>query len=549
MLYYVRFCESREGFALVMFNSIPFLIGFAVFLILYAFCPKRYTMILMLAASVLFLAVNSWQAGLWALGFTAVSYVLGYCVEQTSSRKLATVCSAAILTIALVTFKLLNVSMLGMSFYLFSFLSYVIDVGRGTIAAEHSPLRFASFSFFFPKYVQGPITRYGELSGQLDRPRCSLATMQVGLCYFILGFAMKVLLSGPLMTLWDGKYNAISTIGYESISTKLAWFGAAVTSLQIFLDWQAYTFMAMGIAGALGYRLPQNFNYPYIARTIGDYYRRWHMTLMRFFKDYVYIPLGGSRAGLGRTVMNVLLVWLLTSLWHSNGMHPKYLLWGVVASAAVIADPIWSRRFRRGNGADGEASPLAAALLGHIWLILLLPITVWVLWKPAQGINFILWGMTIGVCIVLERLWKTFVVQRFRIGERLEKKGLIGTVWKCFVSVLAHIWVLIPIMVTWVMFTIRDYGDLRLYLGRLFPAPGKTAGFLPGDFQAKWKLVDWQFVVGLLFCFPLPERILRRVSRSKVGSWILSVLMAALFWYTVYRLGKVGSDPMGYAAF
>ena len=536
---------------MMQFNTVAFLIAYAVFLVIYAFCPERWRRYLMLAGSVAFVAVNSWQAALFALLFTAVNYLLGLCVARTAFRKAALGCAAAVNVIALATFKQLGVPMLGLSYYLFAFIAYLADVARGTIAAETDPVRFATFTFFFPKYIQGPITRYGELSGQIDRPKYSLANIQLGLTYFILGFAMKILLSDKLHVMWSEGYYALTTIGYDAISTKLAWLGAVDTSLQIFIDWQAYTFMAMGIAGTLGYKLPQNFNYPYIARTVSDYYRRWHMTLTRWFTDYVYIPLGGSREGLLRTIVNVLLVWLLTSLWHGSGLAPKYLLWGVAFGAAVIADSRWNRRIN-GRSLDpdsGRRPTTSGLLLGHIWLILMLPVTVAVLWKPAPGLNFILWGMTVGCCAVLERLWKTFVVQRFRIGKRLEEMGPIGKVWKVFVSILAHLWVLIPIIVSWVMFTIRDVDQLAIYLGRLFPAPGKSAGVDPTDFARYWKLVGPAIIAGVILCFPLPETIIRRIGKSRIGSWVLSVLLAALFWYSVYVLTQHGSDPMGYAAF
>ncbi|MBQ2154288.1 MAG: MBOAT family protein [Oscillospiraceae bacterium] len=535
----------------MMFNSIAFLIAFAVFLILYGFCPERLRRYLLLAAGAVFVAVNSWPAAIWALVITAANFLLGLCVERTSQRKAAMGFAAAFNVVALVGFKLLDVSMLGASFYLFSFISYLADIGRGTIRAEIDPLRFASFSFFFPKYIQGPITRYDELSGQFDRPRYSLSNVQTGLSYFITGLAMKVLVADKLGVLFGGKYEALSTIGYESIDTKLAWLGAISTSLNIFVDWQAYTFMAIGIAGALGYKLPQNFNYPYMARTIGDYYRRWHMTLMRWFKDYVYIPLGGSRKGLCRTIANVLLVWLLTSLWHANGLSAKYLIWGLLATAAVIADPIWSRamsrRFRE-NDQDGD-SPLPVKILGHIWLIAMIPISVLVLRKPANGLNFLLWGLTIGACIVLERLWKTYVTERLQIGRRLEKNPAVSRIWNGFVTFLAHVWVLIPILVTWVMFTIRDYGELSVYLGRLFPAAGQSGGASELDFWDKWNAIGPYVLVGTFLCFPYLERWLLKLNHSRVGRWVLSAAMAILFWITVYHLQKSGSDPMGYAAF
>lgn len=530
----------------MQFNSIPFLIAFAVFLILYAFCPERWRRLLMLAGSVAFVAVNSWQAALWALLFTLANFVMGICIQRTAWKKATMGMAVAVNAVALATFKLLNVGMLGLSYYLFSFISYLVEIYRKALQAEHDPIRFASFTFFFPKYTQGPITRYGELAGQLDKPRYSAAGIQRGLESFTLGFVLKILVADRLGVLFGSGYYSLAAIGYESISTKLAWLGAVTTSLHIFIEWEAYMYMALGIASILGYKLPPNFNSPYIARTVGDYYRRWHMTLTRWFKDYIYIPLGGSRQGLGRTVVNVLFVWLLTSIWHGNGLDPKYLIWGIIAGAAVALDPVWYRKMK---ARFGEDSGWGVGLLGHIWVLLLIPLSIVILLKPGSGFNFILWGMSIGVMIVIERLWKTFVTERFQIGEKLEKKGPVGTVWKVFVSILAHIWVVIPIMLTWVMFTIRDLDELAVYFGRLFPKAGTAAGANPADFSDKLGMIWPWLLVGLFFCFPLADGLLRRMGKSKVGSWILSVILAALFWYAVYILTQNGSDPMGYAAF
>ncbi len=506
----------------------------------------------MLAGSVAYVAANSWQAALWALLFALANFVMGVCIQRTAWKKATMGMAVALNAVALATFKLLNVGMLGLSYYLFSFISYLAEIYRQTLQAENDPVRFASFTFFFPKYTQGPITRYGELAGQLDKPRYTTAGLQRGLESFVLGFVLKILVVDKLNLPWQilgtgepGYYNLL-TIGYESISTKLAWLGAVTTSLHIFIEWQAYMYMALGIASMLGYKLPQNFNSPYIARTVGDYYRRWHMTLTRWFKDYIYIPLGGSRQGICRTVVNVLFVWLLTSVWHGNGLAPKYLLWGVLAGAAVALDPVWYRKMK---ARFGENSGWGVSLLGHLWVLLLIPLSVVILLKPDSGFNFILWGMSIGVMIVIERLWKTFVTERFRIGEKLEKKGAVGKVWKVFVSVLAHIWVVIPIILTWVLFTIRDLDDLAVYFGRLFPAAGASAGADPTDF-GKYLAMLWPWIlIGIFFCFPLADGLLRRIGKSRVGSWILSVILAALFWYAVYILTQTGSDPMGYAAF
>lgn len=550
------------------FTCIPFLIALAVFLILYGFCPARFRKYLLLVGSIGFVAANSWQAALFALGFAVANYIMGICVQYTRYPKLTLGFAVATNAVAMIGFKLLNVGVLGMSYYLFSFMAYLVEIYRQTIVPEIDPVRFAGFSYFFPKFTQGPITRYEEMRDQLEKPNYRLSGIQLGIEYFIIGFAMKILLVDklnlPFQTTASGEpgfYN-LATIGYESISTKLAWLAAVDVSLHIFLEWQSYMFMALGIASALGYKLPQNFNYPYMARTIGDYYRRWHMTLTRWFKDYIYIPLGGSRAGLLRTVANILLVWLATSLWHGNGLSPKYVIWGLLAGGAVVYDPIWYRRINGSAEQNGEGSVrsgIGSRLLGHIWLILMIPISVLILWKPSSGVNFILWGMTIGVLIVMEKLWKIFVIDKLKLGARFSGNKVLKNIWKVFVSIFAHIWVVIPILVTWVMFHISDYSELKLFLGRLFPKAGTSKGVIPNDFQIYWtdnKL--WKYtLVGILFCFPFLETFFqwfRKLTvgqkRFKLGSWIVSILLAALFWFAVYTLKqRGGSDPMGYAGF
>ncbi len=141
------------------------------------------------------------------------------------------------------------------------------------------------------------------------------------------------------------------------------------------------------------------------------------------------------------------------------------------------------------------------------------------------------------------------MIERFRVGEKLGPETLTGKLWKLLVSVLAHVWVVIPMILTWVVFTIRDLDQLGLYFSRLFPAAGSSAGADPADFAKNWALVGPAVIVGVIFCFPIVDWLIRLLKRSKLGSWILSALLAGLFWYAVYQLVRNGSDPMGYAAF
>ena len=539
--------------------SIDYLIFLAVFLIVYGVVPTRAKRYVLLAGSVVYMAFASWVAALWALVFAGVNFGLGICVARTSRPRAAMFMAVAVNAMAMVTFKLLDVGVLGLSYYLFSFMSYLVDIYRGAVRAEINGARFASFSFFFPKFTIGPITRYGELADQLDKPKINAAAIQKGLERFCLGFILKVLVSDKLGIFFkDGEFWSLARIGYESIGTDLAWLGVVVTSLHIFIDWQAYMYMVLGLAEMMGFHLPENFNYPYIARTVGDYYRRWHMTLTRWFKDYIYIPLGGSRKGLPRTIVNVFLVWVVTSLWHGNGLAPKYMVWGLLCGAIVVLDA-WLND--RANARLGEEDGKTAKLLLHLPLLLLVPITWFFLREPADGFNFIVWGMSIGGMIVLERLWRTFVAERLRIGERLGTETLGGKLWHGLVSVLAHVWVVIPMMLTWLIFTLTEYGDVPVYFSRLFPAAGASAGADPGDFARYWGNIWPYVIIGAVFCVPVLDWLTRllerfsfgetilRVTRSRLVAWIVSLVLAGLFWYAVYQLIQTGSDPMGYAAF
>ena len=529
------------------FTSIPFLWFLAAFLTLYGLCPALYRRYLLLLGSIVFIAMGSLGSALWALLFIAVNFILGICVQRTENRKLCLGMAVAINVIVLSTFKLANAGAIGLSYYLFAFMAYLAEIYRGAVHAETDPIRFASYSFFFPKLTMGPITRYSEMADQLDKPRISSASIQKGLEEFTLGFILKILVCDRLGILFGGGYDDLLTTGYELISTDLAWLGAVVASMHIYLEWIAYMYMALGLACLLGYKLPQNFNYPFTARTVGDYYRRWHMSLTRWFKDFVYIPLGGSRQGLGKTIINVLFVWLLTSLWHGNGLAPKYLLWGVAAGAVMILDPICYDWFTKRS--IQRKPDIGTRILGHLPLLLLMLISALVLRKPAAGFNFIIWGMSIGVLIVLERLWKSFVVERFQFGRQFGTDTLLGRVWKYVVSALAHLWVVITMVLSWVVFTIKDYSKLKLYFSRLFPAAGASAGIIENDFSLRWDKLGVYVFLAVLFCFPVVDRGIRMLKRTRYGTWIVSAVLAGLFWYSIYILSSVGSNPMGYAQF
>lgn len=221
---------------------------------------------------------------------------------------------------------------LGISFYTFQVLSYLLDVYWGKTKRERSFLKFATYITMFPKLISGPIVCYGDMAGALKERRFTAENIQDGLKVFTLGLSAKVLLADRIGMLW----NQVQTTGFISISTPLAWLTAIAYSMKIYFDFYGYSLMAIGLGRMLGFHLPDNFRLPYMARSVRDFYRRWHMTLGNWFCSYVYIPLGGNRKGEFRTVCNLLAVWLLTSLWH--GTTVNFLMWGGLLCFLIIME-------------------------------------------------------------------------------------------------------------------------------------------------------------------------------------------------------------------
>ena len=210
---------------------------------------------------------------------------------------------------------------IGISFYTFQSLSYVIDVYRGDVKAQKSWVNFAMYISLFPQLIAGPIVRYADVENQLTERTHSCENIYRGIRRFTFGLAKKVLLSNQIGLLWD----SISATG--NLSVLGAWLGAVAFSLQIYFDFSAYSDMAIGLGRMFGFEFTENFRYPYQAKSITEFWRRWHITLGTWFREYVYIPLGGNRKGKSRQALNLLIVWSLTGLWH--GADWQFLLWGI----------------------------------------------------------------------------------------------------------------------------------------------------------------------------------------------------------------------------
>lgn len=345
---------------------------------------------------------------------------------------------------------------IGISFYTFQIISYLVDVYRRETKAEKSLISLGTYLCMFPQLIAGPIVNYHLIQEQLHKRKHSMVKVESGLKVFALGLAYKVLLANRVGHLWT----EVTAIGYESISTPLAWMSIVAYSLQLYFDFYGYSLMAIGLGRMMGFDFPQNFNNPYMAVSMTDFWRRWHMTLGGWFREYVYIPLGGNRGGFAKTVRNMFVVWLLTGLWH-----------------------------------------------GASW-------------------NFVLWGLLLFVLLFVEKAG---------LGKVLERHKALG-----------HIYMILWIPLSWLVFVITDLSQLGIYLQKLFPFFGSTGTVLfQGDYLKYGKTYGIYLVLGILFATGVQEKLLKK---NKNRLWVI-LLLLALFWASVYCMYLGMDDPFLYFRF
>ncbi len=220
----------------------------------------------------------------------------------------------------------------GISFYTFQILSYIIDLYNGNIRAQRRFLSFALYVSLFPQLIAGPIVKYKDISDQLMYRKEDLSSFSKGLNRFVFGLSKKLILANTLGSV----YSFVQDAGTDNISMLTAWVGIICYTLQIYFDFSGYSDMAIGLGGIFGFSFCENFNYPYIAVSVTDFWRRWHMSLSSWFRDYVYIPLGGNRCKVPRVILNLLIVWMLTGFWH--GASWNFLLWGLFYGILLILE-------------------------------------------------------------------------------------------------------------------------------------------------------------------------------------------------------------------
>lgn len=331
----------------MVFSSILFIFRFLpIAMILYFLTPNKYKNLTLLLISLMFYSWGEPKYFLIMVASIFVDYFISRGIEKSRNNKKV---SIALLSISIVfnlgmlfffkyfNFFLENVNNilelslkyvkitlpLGISFYTFQTMSYTIDVFLGKVKAEKNIINFGAFVCLFPQLIAGPIVKYTDINVELKHRKIDMKQIQDGIELFILGLGSKVLIANNIGAFWS----EIEGKGFAGVGTVIAWISVLAFAFQIYFDFSGYSLMAIGLGKILGFNFPRNFNYPYISKSITEFWRRWHITLGSWFKEYVYIPLGGNRVGRLRLYINLFIVWFLTGFWH--GASYNFILWGL----------------------------------------------------------------------------------------------------------------------------------------------------------------------------------------------------------------------------
>lgn len=325
----------------MIFSSIPFLYYFLpAVILLYFIVPKKMANSVLLLASLFFYGYGEPKMLPVMVVTIIAAWVLGLMVPK---HKACFYLSAAICLGLLVWFKggfAGNALPAGISFYTFQILSYTIDLRRGNIRPQKNLRDFAMYVSMFPQLIAGPIVVYSTVEDRLDplKRKISAEDIYEGACRFAFGLAKKVLLANNL-----GQFVSLfQSTAADDRTVMFYWAYALAFSMQIYFDFSGYSDMAIGLGRIFGFSFPENFNYPFISKSITEFWRRWHMTLGGWFREYVYIPLGGNRVGRGRWILNIFVVWALTGLWH--GVNWTFLVWGLYFGLLLMAEKLWIGR-------------------------------------------------------------------------------------------------------------------------------------------------------------------------------------------------------------
>ena len=330
----------------MVFSSTIFLCVYLPLVLLgYYICPKKGRNLFLLIVSLVFYAWGEPKYVFLMIFSILVNYIFGRLMDKNRGRQkrmklllvLSVVIDIGLLSVFKYTdfiitnvnaifgssFDLLNIALpIGISFYTFQAMSYTIDVYRNDVRVQKNLIDFGMYITMFPQLIAGPIVRYADVQDQLAERSVTTADFSEGVMRFVVGLGKKVLLANQMGAVWSDIY----ALGGD-VSALMAWTGAIAYTFQIYFDFSGYSDMAIGLGRMFGFKFPENFRYPYQSVSITDFWRRWHITLSTWFKEYLYIPLGGNRCGLARQALNLLIVWSLTGFWHGAGWN--FVMWGL----------------------------------------------------------------------------------------------------------------------------------------------------------------------------------------------------------------------------
>lgn len=330
----------------MVFSSTIFLCVYLPLVLLgYYICPKKGRNLFLLIVSLVFYAWGEPKYVFLMIFSILVNYIFGRLMDKNRGRQkrmklllvLSVVIDLGLLSVFKYTdfiitnvnaifgssFDLLKIALpIGISFYTFQAMSYTIDVYRNDVRVQKNLIDFGMYITMFPQLIAGPIVRYADVQDQLADRSVTTADFSEGVMRFVVGLGKKVLLANQMGAVWSEIY----ALGGD-VSALMAWTGAIAYTFQIYFDFSGYSDMAIGLGRMFGFKFPENFRYPYQSVSITDFWRRWHITLSTWFKEYLYIPLGGNRCGLARQALNLLIVWSLTGFWHGAGWN--FVMWGL----------------------------------------------------------------------------------------------------------------------------------------------------------------------------------------------------------------------------
>lgn len=342
----------------MVFSSIIFLFYFLpIVLVIYYIFPNRVKNIILLVSSLLFYFYCEPKYVLLMIGIVIITYIFGILINNYKKHsKLLLAVSIIIIVGVLVYFKYTNfiieninlflvnkldfihlVLPIGISFYTFQVISYIVDVYNGKAKVQKNILKLAMYVSLFPQLIAGPIVRYTAIEDQIENRKYSFEKFSIGVRRFIIGLGKKVLIANILGELIN------KFLLTNDNSVLFYWLYAISGMLQIYFDFSGYSDMAIGIGKMLGFEFPENFNYPYIAKSITDFWRRWHISLSTWFRDYIYVPLGGNRVSTLKWIRNILFVWFLTGLWH--GAQWNFIIWGIYFGVILILEKLVLQKY------------------------------------------------------------------------------------------------------------------------------------------------------------------------------------------------------------